>query len=35
VGPSGEFWRFLSGQRAYLDSYDTPSTSFLEGVSHD
>jgi hypothetical protein len=32
VGPSGECLRFLSGQRAYLDSHDTPAKSFLEGV---
>jgi hypothetical protein len=32
LGQSGEFVRFLSGQRADLDSHETPSKSFLEGV---
>ena len=32
VGQAREFLRFFSGQCTYLDSHDTPSTSFLEEV---
>jgi hypothetical protein len=32
AGQSAEFLHFLSGQRADLDSRETPAKSFLEGV---